>query len=106
MSDTRMLRPDLAHVSLDLVGEFDTYDLESLREALDGLLNSKETVYIDLSGVTFLDLRCTRELAIRADLCDGRLMLRNASWQVVSSLRACGYELRRESPSRVALNDA
>jgi anti-anti-sigma regulatory factor len=69
MSDTRMLRPDLAHVSLDLVGEFDTYDLESLREALDGLLNSKETVYIDLSGVTFLDLRCTRELAIRSDLC-------------------------------------
>jgi ABC-type transporter Mla MlaB component len=106
MRDTRMLQPDLAHVSLGLVGEFDTYDLQSLREALDGLLKSKETVYIDLSGVTFLDLRCTRELAIRSDLCDGCLMLHNASWQAVSSLRACGCELLRESPSRVALNDA
>ena len=102
-----MLQPNLAHVSLDLVGEFDTYDLESLREALDGLLNSKETVYVDLSGVTFLDLRCARELAIRSDICDGRLMLRNASWQAVSSLRACGCELLQESsPPRIAHNDA
>jgi anti-anti-sigma regulatory factor len=106
MRDTQMLRPDLAHVSLDLVGEFDTYDLQSLREALEGLLNSKETVYVDLSGVTFLDLRCTRELVTRSGLCDGRLKLRNASWQVVSSLRACHYELLRESLARIAHNDA
>ena len=91
MSDTRILQPGLAQVSLDLVGEFDTYDLESLREVLDGLLNSKETVCVDLSGVTFLDLRCARELALRSHLCGGRLMLRNPSWQAVSSFKTCGY---------------
>jgi ABC-type transporter Mla MlaB component len=106
ISDTQMLRPDLAHVSLDLVGEFDTYDLTPLCEVLDGLLGSKETAYVDLSGVTLLDLGCARELAIRSDLCGGRLMLRNPSWQVVLSLRACGYELLRESQSRGTLNDA
>jgi anti-anti-sigma regulatory factor len=101
MSDTRKLQPELAHVSLDLVGEFDTFDLESLREALDGLSNSKETVYVDLSMVTFLDLRCARELATRSHLCGGRLVLRNPTWQAVWSLRACGYGLLRESPPRV-----
>lgn len=106
MSDTRILRPNLTHVSLDLVGEFDTYDLEPLREALDGLLGLKETVCVDLSGVTFLDLRCARALAIRSDLCGGRLMLRNPSWEAVSSLRACGYGQLRESPPRVAHSDA
>jgi anti-anti-sigma regulatory factor len=88
---TQMLQPELTQVSLDLVGEFDAYDLESLREVLDGLLGLKEAVYVDLSGVSFLDVRCARELAIRSMLYGGRLVLRNPSWQAVSSLRACGY---------------
>jgi hypothetical protein len=91
MNDTQMLQPDLAQVSLDLVGEFDTCDLEPLCEVLDGLLGLRGTTWVDLSGVTFLDLRCARELAINSELCGGRLVLRNPSWQAVSSLRACGY---------------
>jgi anti-anti-sigma regulatory factor len=91
MSDTRILQPEQTHVSLNLGGEFDAYDLESLREALDRLLGSKETVCVDLSRVTFLDLRCARELATRSHLCGGPLILRNPSWQAVSSLRTCGY---------------
>ncbi len=91
MRDTQMLQPELTQVSLDLVGEFDAYDLESLREVLDGLLGLKEAVYVDLSGVSFLDVRCARELAIRSIRYGGRLVLRNPSWQAVSSLRACGY---------------
>jgi STAS domain len=90
MSDTRMWQPDLTQVSVGLVGEFDTYDLESLCEALDGQLGSKETDCVDLSGVTFLDLRCVRELAIRSHLCGGRLTLHNASGQTVSSFKTYG----------------
>ena len=58
MSDTRMWQPDLTQVSVDLVGEFGTYGLEPLCEVLDRLLGSKETVCVDLPGVTFLGLRC------------------------------------------------
>jgi hypothetical protein len=82
---------DIPHVSVDLAGEFDACDLEPLCEVLDGLLDSRGTTCVDLSRVTFLDLRCAREIAIRSELCGGRLMLRNPSWQTLSSLRACGY---------------
>jgi hypothetical protein len=91
VTGTRMPQPDLTQVSVYLAGEFDTYDLEPLRGVLDKLLGSRGTACVDLSGVTFLDLRWARELAIRSHLCGGRLMLRNPSWQAVSSLRACGY---------------
>ena len=42
----------MAQVSLDLVGEFDTNDLYSLREALDRQWGSKEMACVDLCGVT------------------------------------------------------
>ncbi len=90
-SDTRVWQLDITQVFVDLVGEFDTYNLETLCEVLDGLPGSKESVCVDLSGVTFLDLRCARELALRSHLCGGRLMLRNPSWQAVSSFKTCGY---------------
>jgi anti-anti-sigma regulatory factor len=110
MSDTRVSQHDKMQVSVDLVGEFDTYDLESFCEVLDGLLGSKETVCVDLSEVTFLDLGCARELAMRSDFCGGRLMLRNSSWQAVSSFRACGYGhgslfLRPSSTPRIQTSD-
>jgi anti-anti-sigma regulatory factor len=91
MIDTWERQSDIPHVSVDLAGEFDAYDLEPLCEVLDGLLDSRGTTCVDLSGVTFLDLRCARELATRSELCGGHLVLRNPSWQAVSSLRACGY---------------
>lgn len=82
---------DITRDSVDLTGEFDAYDLEPLCEVLDGLLASRMTACVDLSGVTFLDLRCAREIAIRSHLCGGHLTLRNPSWQAVLSLRACNY---------------
>ena len=91
MIGTQEYQLDTTWVSVDLVGEFDTYELEPLCDVLDGLLGLKETAYVNLSRVTFLDLRCARELAIRSHLCGGRLGLHNPSWQAVSSFRACGY---------------
>jgi anti-anti-sigma regulatory factor len=90
--DPPMWQPGLTRVSIVLAGEFDTYDLEPLCEVLDGLLETRGPACVDLSGVTFLDLRCARELASRSDLCGGRLRLHDPSWQAVSSFRACGYE--------------
>jgi hypothetical protein len=106
MCDTRMLQPDLTQISSDLVGEFDTYDLESLREVLNRLWRTQETICVDLSAVTFLDLRCARELAIHSNLCDGRMLLRYPSWEAVTSLRVCDYGLLQKSPPRVVHNDA
>jgi anti-anti-sigma regulatory factor len=82
---------DVTQISAALAGQFDAYDLEPLCEVLDVLLHSRETACVDLSGVTFLDVRCARELATRSLLCGGRLTLRNPSWQAASSFRACGY---------------
>jgi anti-anti-sigma regulatory factor len=92
MLGTRECQSDVTRVSVNLAGEFDAYDLETLCQVLDVLLNSREPACVNLSGVTFLDLGCARELVIRSDLCGGRLTLHNPSWQAAASLRACGYE--------------
>lgn len=81
----------ITRVSVDLVGEFDAYDLETLCQVLDVLSHSREPACVNLSGVTFLDLECARELAIRSYLCGGRLTLHSPSWQAAASLRACSY---------------
>ena len=70
---------DHSGVSIELSGEFDTRALEPLREALDDALGSGPPGCVDLSGVTFLDVRCTRELASRCRLHDDRLSLLNPS---------------------------
>ena len=92
-------QPEVARVSVALAGEFDAYDLESLRQVLEALLKSRGTACVGLSRVTFLDLRCARELASRSDLCGGRLTLQNPSWQAASSLRACGLKTRIAPPT-------
>jgi STAS domain len=103
MIDTQTGQCDLARLSLQLAGEFDAYDWESLRQILDVLLSSRETVCVDLSRVTFLDLRCARELAIRSHVFYGdRLTLYNPSWQAISSFRACGYEPRSLFPRPIS----
>jgi anti-anti-sigma regulatory factor len=99
MSDTRILQPEQTHVSLNLGGEFDAYDLESLREALDRLLGSKETVCVDLSRVTFMDLRCARELATHSHLCGGRLILRNPHGRQYRASELAAMETYAPDPS-------
>lgn len=51
-------------ISVELFGEFDTCALERLREALNDSSSSGLSACVDLSGVTFLDVRCcTRDSA-------------------------------------------
>jgi anti-anti-sigma regulatory factor len=79
-------------ISFELSGELDIRDLEHLRSYLDSALNSGLAICVHLAEVSFLDIRCARELAIRARLHESRLELRNPSWQVEASFRACGFE--------------
>lgn len=88
---TRIDKPGPPGIWIELTGEFDVCDLEPLRRTLDGALGSGPPIYVDLSSVTFLDLLCTRELAVRSRSHDGRLTLRDPSWQVESSFSACGF---------------
>ena len=79
-------------ISIELSGELDIRDLEYLRSSLDDALSSGLVTCVNLSGVSFLDVRCAHELAIRTRLHGSRLELRNPSWQVEASFRACGFE--------------
>jgi anti-anti-sigma regulatory factor len=79
-------------ISFELSGELDIRDLEHLRSYLDSALNSGLAICVHLAEVSFLDIRCARELVIRARLHESRLELRNPSWQVEASFRACGFE--------------
>lgn len=78
---------------LTLRGEFDLDDLSAALGAALGAARAGAEggrVVADLSGVTFMDLRCARELtawhALRPDLVE----LRAPSWQAGASLRTCG----------------
>jgi anti-anti-sigma regulatory factor len=78
-------------ILVELSGEFDLGDLESLRTVLDGALSSGLPLWVDLSRVTFFDVRVTRELAVQSHLHGDYLKLRNPSWQVEASVEACGF---------------
>jgi anti-anti-sigma factor len=78
-------------VLVQLSGEFDLHDLGNLRDALGGA-TGRPVAVVDLSGVTFMDIGATRELAVRAQLHAGRLKLRNPSRAVRASVAACGFE--------------
>ena len=81
---------------VELAGEFDLQDLENLEEALDMALSLRDRVLIDLSGVTFMDLLCVRELVGRQQSTGELIVLNEPYWQARSSLPACG--LHRASP--------
>ncbi len=75
---------------MELRGDLDLSSLDTLRETLNSVASAREQTIVDLSGVTFLDLGCARELVIRSQLYAHRLRLRNPSWQVQSTIQACG----------------
>lgn len=88
-------------ILVELSGEFDLGDLESLRTVLDGALSSGLPIWVDLSRVTFLDMRVAQELAVQSQQHGDRLKLRNPSWQVEASVGACGFGGRiRSYPDR------
>ena len=75
---------------VELSGEFDLHDLQSLSEALGGATSSGRSAVVDLSGVTFLDVGATRELAACSLLHADRMTLRSPSAAVHASVAACG----------------
>ena len=80
-----------AGILVELFGEFDVRDLSTLRKVLSIALSARLPAHLDLSKVTFLDIRCARELAEQASLYD-YLMLCDPSWECEASLKACGRE--------------
>lgn len=80
------------NVLVELSGEFDLHDLEDLRDALSGAASSRRVAVVDLSGVTFLDVESTRELAVSSQLHGHQLVLRSPSTAVHASVAACGLE--------------
>ncbi len=85
------VRPVSGHVLVKLSGEFDDHELGLLRGALDGASSNALPVEVDLSGVTFLDLRCARELIAQSCSRGSRAALCHPSWQSISSFEALGF---------------
>jgi anti-anti-sigma factor len=79
-------------VLVELSGEFDLHDLQDLRAALGGAASSGRAAMVDLSGVTFLDVGTTRELAVRSWLHAHQMTLHSPSPAVHASVAACGLE--------------
>jgi anti-anti-sigma regulatory factor len=71
-------------------GEFDVFSLPDLRRALDDACASGGPVAVDLSGVTFLDLGSSIELAVRATIQGHQLAFENPSPCVLASFEAFG----------------
>jgi anti-anti-sigma regulatory factor len=76
-------------MTIELRGEFDLASATELRSTLDNVASLRKPTTVDLSGVTFLDLQSTRELAVRSQLYAHHLTLVNPSWQARASVKAC-----------------
>lgn len=85
--------PDHPGAPIELRGEFDICELRSLRDVLKASTAYGSPIGVDLSGVTFLDARCARELVIRSFPRNPQLALTNASREAERSLRACAKDL-------------
>ncbi|CAN5869502.1 hypothetical protein BH18ACT11_BH18ACT11_23130 [soil metagenome] len=85
---------------ISLRGEFDLHDREALREVLGGVHRRGCSMLLDLSGVTFMDVGCAREVAFWHLLGLEILVPVNTSWQAGLSFAACGLtELARPGAS-------
>ncbi len=73
---------------VEVRGELDLFTLGDLKETLNRIMASMRPTLLDLSGITFLDLASTRELALRCQLYANQLTLRNPSPQVMASVAA------------------
>jgi anti-anti-sigma regulatory factor len=83
---------DVGDTIVGLRGEFDLASLERLRATLDAVAHLRKPALVDLSGITFLDLGCARELAVRSQLYAHCLTLRNPSRPTLATVRACDLE--------------
>jgi anti-anti-sigma factor len=81
-------RPRLVRLS----GEFDVRYKRILEDTLSDSLASGRLTLVDLSGVTFMDSRCVRELAFHYQIGEGLLALCDPSMEVELSVAACDLE--------------
>ena len=84
--------PSRTGILVELSGEFDVGAKRALGKMLDGVARWDRPVYVDLSGVTFLDASCLWELVVQYQLHGDHLTLSNPSWQVELSVAACDLE--------------
>lgn len=77
---------------LRLSGEFDVLHQKTLADSLGDSLASGRPTLVDLSGVTFMDSRCLRELVVFYQLGRGRVALCDPSHEVELSVAACDLE--------------
>jgi anti-anti-sigma regulatory factor len=75
-----------------LWGEFDVFCIEELTITLDDATLYRGPVLVDLSDVTFLDLRSARELAVRSMLIPNCPTFVDPSPQVMATMSALGLE--------------
>lgn len=79
-------------VLVELSGEFDIRYQKALEDVLSRSLASGRPTLVDLSGVTFMDSRCVRELVVHYQLGQGSLALCDPSREVELSVAACDLE--------------
>lgn len=75
-----------------LFGELDVRCQKILEDVLRGCLASGRPTLVDLSGVTFIDSRCVRELAVHHQLGQGSMALCDPSREVELGVAACDLE--------------
>jgi anti-anti-sigma factor len=81
-------QPELVKLS----GEIDIRCRSVLEDTLRDCLASGRRALVDLSGVTFIDSRCVRELAFHYQLGGERIVLCDPSQDVEVSVAACDLE--------------
>ena len=77
---------------VELWGEFDIFCIGELKSILNHVSSRGERVLVDLSGITFLDLRSARELAVCSMLRAHRPIFLDPSPQVAATMAALGLE--------------
>lgn len=78
---------------VELSGEFDILSVGAIGETLTAAVAGGRKTSVDLSGVTFLDTLCVRELAMLRLLHDERLLVfSRPSREARISVAACGME--------------
>jgi anti-anti-sigma factor len=85
-------RHEVRPILVELCGEFDVLFQNILADTLSDCLASGRPTFVDLSGVTFMDSQCVRELAVYYQLGRGRVALCDPSGELELSVAACDLE--------------
>ena len=86
------VRESGAGVLVELWGEFDVFCIEEMKRMLDKASSRRDPVLVDLSEITFLDLRSAREIVVRSMLRTPPPRFLDPSPQVTATMTALGLE--------------